>query len=88
MWFFFGENVPKARVELAMEQLRATDVLLVTGSSLMVFSGFRFCRDAHQRGQPIIIFNDGNTRADDLATVKVTGDCGRQLAKLARSLGA
>ncbi len=85
---FFGESVPKERVEFAMEQLRQADALLVAGSSLMVFSGFRFCRDAHQRGQPIIIFNDGATRADDLASVKVGGDCGEQLSKLVSSLGA
>ena len=80
---FFGENVPKDRVALAMEQLQQADVLLVAGSSLMVYSGFRFCRDAHQRKQAIIIVNDGVTRADDLATLKVGGDCGERLHKLA-----
>lgn len=79
---FFGENVPKARVEQAMQRLRDADVLLVAGSSLMVFSGYRFCRDAAQRGQPIVIFNNGKTRADDIATVLVGGDCGEQLTKL------
>lgn len=83
---FFGENVPKPRVEQAMQQLRQADVLLVAGSSLMVFSGFRFCRDAHQRGQPIIIFNEGKTRADDIATVLVGGDCGKRLTQLAQQL--
>jgi len=80
---FFGENVPKERVALAMEQLRDADVLLVAGSSLMVYSGFRFCRDAHQRKQPIIILNQGVTRADELATLRVEGDCGALLSKLA-----
>ncbi len=80
---FFGENVPKDRLALAMEQLRQADVLLVAGSSLMVYSGFRFCRDAHQRHQPIIIVTDGITRADDLASLKVGGDCGQRLHKLA-----
>jgi len=83
---FFGENVPKPRVENAMEQLRSADVLLVAGSSLMVFSGFRFCRDAAKRGQPIVIFNKGTTRADDLASLKVDGDCGESLAQLAQQL--
>ena len=81
---FFGENVPTSRVELAMEQVRAADVLLVAGSSLMVFSGYRFCRDAWQRGQPIVILNDGKTRADELAMVKVSGDCGALLNELAK----
>ncbi len=80
---FFGENVPRARVEDAMEQLRQCDVLLVAGSSLMVFSGFRFCRDAHQRSQPVVIINDGLTRADELAVLKVSGDCGQRLRVLA-----
>jgi len=84
---FFGENVPKTRVEKAMQQLRQADVLLVAGSSLMVFSGYRFCRDASQRNQPIVIFNDGKTRADDIATVLVDGDCGERLSQLAKQLG-
>ena len=83
---FFGENVPKDRVALAMQQLREADVLLVAGSSLMVFSGFRFCRDAHQRKQPIVIFNQGVTRADDMATMRVDGDCGSLLTQLAQTI--
>ena len=83
---FFGENVPRPTVELAMERLRAADALLVAGSSLMVFSGFRFCRDAAARGQPIVIVNDGLTRADDLVALKVEGDCGTRLARLAAAL--
>ena len=83
---FFGESVPKDRVDLAMQQLRKADVLLVAGSSLMVFSGFRFCRDAHQRKQPIVIFNQGVTRADDLATLRIDGDCGELLTELANKI--
>jgi len=81
---FFGENVPRQRVALAMQQLADADVLLVAGSSLMVYSGFRFCRDAQQRNQPIIIFNKGVTRADDMATVRVEGECGDLLGQLAQ----
>lgn len=81
---FFGENVPKDRVANAMHQLREADVLLVVGSSLMVFSGFRFCRDAQQRKQPIVILNKGVTRADDIATVRIDADCGEQLTVLAQ----
>ena len=83
---FFGENVPKETVALAMERLRGADALLVAGSSLMVFSGFRFCRDAAARGQPIVIVNDGRTRADELATLKVEGDCGTRLSRLASAV--
>lgn len=78
---FFGENVPKSTVELAMQQLRSADMLLVAGSSLMVFSGFRFCRDAHQRKQPIVIVNNGTTRADDMASLIIDGDCGERLSQ-------
>jgi len=85
---FFGENVPRATVELAMAGLRGADALLVAGSSLMVFSGYRFCRDAAARGQPIVVVNDGRTRADDLLTLKIEGDCGTRLARLATALGA
>jgi len=81
---FFGENVPRKRVALAMQQLREADVLLVAGSSLMGYSGFRFCRDAQQRNQPIVIFNQGVTRADDIATLRVSGDCGELLTALAQ----
>ncbi len=85
---FFGENVPKPRVELAMQQLREADVLMVAGSSLMVFSGFRFCRDAHQRKQPIVIVNNGATRADDMASLLIEGDCGERLSQCVELLKA
>jgi NAD-dependent SIR2 family protein deacetylase len=80
---FFGENVARNTVVGAMDQLRAADALLVAGSSLMVFSGFRFARDAALRGQPIVIVNHGKTRADDLATLKIDGDVGVRLQRLA-----
>lgn len=79
---FFGENVPRERVEASMAALADADALLVAGSSLMVFSGFRFCRAAAARGQPIVIVNDGRTRADELATLKVGGDVGERLQRL------
>lgn len=83
---FFGENVPADAVRTAMAALRSADALLVVGSSLMVYSGFRFCRDAHNRGQPIALLNQGLTRADDLASVKIEGDCGRRLQNAVRLL--
>jgi NAD-dependent SIR2 family protein deacetylase len=70
---FFGENVPKPRVERCYAAVDALspdgDVLLVLGSSLTVMSGFRFVRRAAKRGVPVVIVNRGNTRADDLAAV-------------------
>lgn len=83
---FFGETVPRQTVSRAMQALAAADALLVAGSSLMVYSGFRFCREAQKLNKPIAIVNDGLTRADDLALLKIEGDCGNRLAKLADSV--
>ena len=80
---FFGETVPKSTVAIAMEAVARADALLVAGSSLMVYSGFRFCREAQRLNKPIAIINDGLTRADELASLKVEGDCGARLATLA-----
>lgn len=75
----FGENVPAGRVSEAMAAVDRADALLVVGSSLMVYSGFRFARRAHETGKPIAIVNRGTTRADELATLKVEADCGAAL---------
>jgi len=77
---FFGENVPKARVTDCYAALAAADRVLVVGSSLMVFSGYRFCLAAAEAGKPIAIVNRGRTRADDIAALKVDGDCGDALS--------
>lgn len=75
----FGENVPTQRVSEAMSAVDRADALLVVGSSLMVFSGYRFARRAHESGKPIAIVNRGATRADDIATLKVEADCAAAL---------
>ncbi len=80
---FFGENVPKQRVADAMQQLDDSDALLVVGSSLMVFSGFRFVRRAAETGKPVLILNRGRTRGDELASVKIDEDCGAVLSRVA-----
>ena len=71
----FGESVPAERVRDATAAVARAGALLVTGSSLMVFSGFRFARLAAAAGTPIAIVNQGRTRADDLASLKFDGDC-------------
>ena len=68
---FFGENVPRPRVEAAMRHLDEADGVLVVGSSLMVYSGFRFVEAAARAGKPIAAVNLGRTRADDLLALKV-----------------
>jgi NAD-dependent SIR2 family protein deacetylase len=79
---FFGENVPRERVESALEHLALADALLVIGSSLMVYSGFRFARMAAQSGKPIAAVNLGRTRADDLLSLKIDRSCADALAFL------
>ena len=70
---FFGENVPRERVDRAFRLLREADALLVLGSSLTVFSGYRFVREARRCGLPVAIVNDGPTRGDGDATLRVHG---------------
>jgi len=77
---FFGENVPRARVEAAAGALQRSDAMLVAGSSLMVYSGYRFARMASELGLPLAILTRGVTRADGLATLKLHADCEGTLA--------
>ena len=77
---FFGENVPRERVVDTQIALDGADAMLVVGSSLMVYSGFRFARMAHDRGLPLAIITRGVTRADDLAALKLDVDCEPVLA--------
>ena len=83
---FFGEQVPKRRVERAFAALGQADGVLVVGSSLMVFSGYRFARAAAERGLPLALVNLGRTRADDEATLKVEGQCGEVMPRLVERL--
>lgn len=77
----FGEAVPKDRVSDATSAVERADALLVVGSSLMVFSGYRFARQAAALDKPIAIVNQGVTRADDIAALKVDEDCARALTE-------
>ncbi|MGN2243303.1 NAD-dependent protein deacetylase [Frateuria sp. GZRR33] len=79
---FFGENVPRERVMLAMAALEAADAVLVVGSSLMVFSGYRFVHAAARAGKPVAAVNLGRTRADPLLSLKVEQPCAQALAFL------
>ncbi|WP_343218448.1 NAD-dependent protein deacetylase [Luteibacter aegosomaticola] len=69
---FFGENVPRARVDTAWAHLGRADAMLVVGSSLMVYSGYRFVVEASRKGLPIASVNLGVTRADALLTLNVS----------------
>jgi NAD-dependent SIR2 family protein deacetylase len=83
---YFGENVPKDLVAQAYSMVDAADALLVAGSSLTVFSGYRFVRHAAAGGKPVAIINRGPTRGDDLATVKLDNGCSEILVLLADEL--
>jgi NAD-dependent SIR2 family protein deacetylase len=83
---FFGENVPKPRVEQCYGAVEAAGALLVLGSSLTVLSGFRFVRHAAKRGIPVAIVNQGPTRGDDLADVRVDAPLGSTLTELLTEL--
>jgi NAD-dependent SIR2 family protein deacetylase len=77
---FFGAGVPRDRVDLAMTHLRRADAMLVVGSSLMVYSGYRFAVAAAEAGLPIAAINLGRTRADDLLELKIARPCAEALA--------
>ncbi|MES3025876.1 MAG: NAD-dependent protein deacetylase [Pseudomonadota bacterium] len=81
---FFGDGVPPACTARAMDQLARADALLVVGSSLTVFSGFRFCRIAAAAGKPIAAVNLGRTRADELLELKLVAGAEDVLPMLAR----
>jgi len=72
---FFGDTVPRERVQTAMKAVERADALITIGSSLKVFSGFRFCRRAHELGKPQVIMNPGLTRGDELSQLKLNSDC-------------
>lgn len=84
---FFGESVPRTRVADCSRRLQEADALLVVGSSLMVWSGYRFVRAARARGIPIALLNQGRTRADAEVSFKVVGCCGEVLSALLQRLG-
>ena len=72
---FFGEQVPKTRFNRVIEELDRARALLVIGSSLMVFSGYRFCKYARQQDKDVAVLNIGRTRADPDLSLKVGLPC-------------
>lgn len=79
---FFGESVPRERVAAVQAHLERADAVLVVGSSLMVYSGFRFVDAAARAGLPVAAVNLGRTRADALLSLKVEMPCAQALAFL------
>ncbi|KAG9411265.1 NAD-dependent protein lipoamidase sirtuin-4 [Aphanomyces cochlioides] len=79
---FFGDAVPKAKVDHIYDELRESDVMVVLGSSLQVFSGYRFPVRAKEWKKPLAIVNIGPTRADGLADIKIESKCSDVLTAL------
>ena len=85
---FFGESVPRVRVDAAWECFDQAEMLLVVGSSLAVYSGLRFVRRAANEARPVGIVNLGPTRGDVHAHLRLQGRTGTILPALAQVLGA
>lgn len=83
---FFGEGVPRARVERALALVESSEALLVIGSSLAVFSGYRFIRRARELDKAVYLVNIGPTRADPEAELKVNGRAGQVMQFVAERL--
>jgi NAD-dependent SIR2 family protein deacetylase len=81
---FFGESVPRERVMAVRESLALADAVLVAGSSLMVYSGYRFVEEAVACGKPVAVINRGSTRADPVLTLKIEHEVGAALEALTR----
>lgn len=79
---FFGGHVEPTVLDEAWNVLAEADALLVVGSSLTVFSGYRFVRRAAEQRKPVAILNQGATRGDDLATLRIDAQAGPTLAAL------
>jgi NAD+-dependent protein deacetylase sirtuin 4 len=84
---FFGGFVPAPTVEAAYALVERSEALLVVGTSLAVYSGLRFVRRAVERGLPVAVLNLGETRADELASLRVPARIGEALPWLAGALG-
>jgi NAD-dependent SIR2 family protein deacetylase len=83
---FFGESVPKPRVDEAYALMQRAEILVVLGSSLTVMSGLRFVRHNAKLQRPVVIINRGSTRGDELASVKIEGGCSETLTELRATL--
>jgi NAD-dependent SIR2 family protein deacetylase len=83
---FFGENVPRPRVEECFSLVSASSALVVLGSSLTVMSGLRYVRHAASLGIPVVIVNQGATRGDELAAARLDAPLGSTLTGLTREL--
>ena len=85
---FFGENVPRPRVDDCYALVERARALVVLGSSLTVMSGYRFVRQAAKLRIPVVIMNQGQTRGDAQAAATIDAPLGPALTALVRRLDA
>jgi NAD-dependent SIR2 family protein deacetylase len=85
---FFGESVPRDRMAAVREALAQADAVLVAGSSLMVYSGYRFVEEAVATGKPVAAVNRGRTRADPVLTFKLEAEVGEVIKVLSTEIAA
>jgi NAD-dependent SIR2 family protein deacetylase len=83
---FFGENVPRPRVQACYATVERASSMVVLGSSLTVMSGFRYVRHAAKLGLPVMIVNQGPTRGDPYATATLDAPLGQVLTALVAGL--
>ncbi|NVJ49369.1 MAG: NAD-dependent protein deacetylase [Gammaproteobacteria bacterium] len=83
---FYGGTLAASTHQQAANYYAAAKALLIIGSSLMVYSAYRFCKQAAADQKPIVLLNQGCTRADGLATKLLRVDCQTFLPQLAASV--
>lgn len=83
---FFGDNVPKKRVEKVRNEVSASDAVFMLGSSLTVYSSYRIILQAKEENKEVAVLNIGPTRADDIVDLKISTKCGEILTDLANTL--
>ena len=83
---FFGGTVPKDRVDACFDLINSAQGLIVIGSSLSVYSGYRFCRHAASQDKPLVILNQGKTRADSMSHCRFNEAPFSLLEKLAQHI--
>lgn len=83
---FFGDNVPKNRVEQVKKEVSRSDSVFVLGSTLTVYSSYRIILQAKEEQKSIAVLNIGPTRADDIVDLKISTKCGDILPELCNSI--
>ena len=79
---FFGDQVDKNIVKRVYEQLDLADGLLIIGTSLQLFSGYRFCRYAAKINLPIATINPGKVRGEELISTIIRSEADKAFGSI------